>query len=315
MEGGYTPLKWKYLGDELVLRLNRPGAGGLDLEGMERMREGAEEELRGATAASESKYREAMELLPGSAAPPYRLARLLVRLGRIEEGRWFYGQAVALDASYKGAYSCSAGFHCYWRGDFEAAKGEFRDIQALNPEDPYAHLGLGLLAKQQKGWDEAEQHLRSALAGDDCLVDAQHALGDVLVKQGKTQDALTAYERALRLGLMGHKPLSGPILTHAIDHQILDPWHFEAHTRLAALYEQNGDLTKAVNALRISIAGGLDSVAMRLRLARLYAKQRHWRQSAGEIWKAVKVSPKDAGSGYRRLTLRLKKKFWATSGK
>ena len=37
VEGGYTPLRWKYLGDELVLRLKTPGGGGSDLEGMVRL--------------------------------------------------------------------------------------------------------------------------------------------------------------------------------------------------------------------------------------------------------------------------------------
>jgi tetratricopeptide (TPR) repeat protein len=314
VEGGYTPLQWKYLGDELVLRLKKPMSRDSDVQGMDRMREGAEAELRGETAQSESKYRQAMDLLPGSAAPSYRLARHLVRLGRLEEGRRFYQQAVALDGSYKGAYS-SAGFHRYWREQFEAAGQEFRDIQVLDPDDVYAHLGLGLLATRGKRWGEAEQHLRAALTGDPCLVDAQHVLGDVLVKLGRNQEALTVYERALKLGLMGHKPLSGPILTHVQKNRLLDPWHCHAHIRLAALYERNGAATKAVNALRISIAGGLNSVAIRLRLARLYAKQRQWRKSAGETWQAVQAVPKGVQMGYRRLHRQLTGKFRGMIGK
>jgi len=305
VEGGYTPLKWKYLGDELVVRLTTQGFGGSDVEGTERMRAGGEAEFRGEISVSESNYRQAMDLLPCSAAPPYRLARLLASVGRVDEGRRLYGQAVALDRSYGGAYS-GAGFHSYWRGAFEAAKREFCDILALNPEDPFAHLGLGLLAKRRKGWDEAEQHLRSALTVDNCLVDAQHALGDVLVKQDNQQDAIKAYERALKLGLMGHKPLSGPISTHTQDHQLLDPLHCVAHRRLASLYEQGGAITKAISALRIAMAGGMENTAMRIRLARLYAKQRQWWKSAGEILKAVMLSPKDAWSGCGRLSLKLR---------
>ena len=313
VEGGYTPLRWKYLGDELVLRLKKPGGGGSDLEGMDRIREGAQAELRGETAEAESKYRQAMDLLPSSAAPPYRLARLLVRQGRLEEGRRLYGLAVALDGTYKGAYS-SAGFHRYWRREFGAAEREFRETLMLDPEDVYSRFGLGILAKKRRRWDEAEQHLRAALAGDDCLVGAQRALGDVLVKQGKKQEALTAYERALKLGPMGHKPLSGPILSHAPDHRLLDPWHYDTHARLAALYEENGDMARAVTALRIAIASGFGSAAVRLRLARLYARQHAWRKSAGEIWQAVKASPKDAQGGYTRLRRRLQEKIREASG-
>jgi len=313
VEGGYTPLQWKYLGDELVLRLKLPGEGGSALEGMDRIREAAEAEVRGETAVAEEKYRQALDLLPDSAAAPYRLARLLIRQGRLEEGRRLYRQAVAQDGSYKGAYS-NAGFHHYWRQEFGAAEREFRDTLALDSEDAYSHYGLGILAKKRRRWNEAEQHFRAALALDGCLVDAQRAWGDVLVKQGKKREALAAYERTLKLGLMGHKPLSGPILTHAPDHGLLDPWHCDTHARLAALYEWNGGATKAVNALRIAIAGGLGSAAIHLRLSRLYARQRQWRKSAGEIWQAMKISPQDAQRAYARLRWRVQGKIGAASG-
>ena len=69
--GGFTPLPWKFLGDELVLRLKKSDTGS-ELQGMDRMREAAEAEMRGQTDLAESQYRLAMNLLPGSAAPPYR---------------------------------------------------------------------------------------------------------------------------------------------------------------------------------------------------------------------------------------------------
>jgi tetratricopeptide (TPR) repeat protein len=310
VEGGYTPLLWKYLGDELVLRLKQPTAGGCAVEGMDRMREAVEAEFRGEMTLSESKYRQTMDLLPNSAAPPYRLARLLAKGGRVEEGRRFYRQAVTLDRSYQGAYS-SAGFHRYWRDQFEAAGQEFRAIQVLDPDNVYTHLGLGLLARRRKQWREAEQHLRAALAGDPVQVDAHHALGYVLVKLGNHQEALTVYERALKLGLTGHKPLVGPIATRVEGNRILDPWHCLAHKSLAALYERNGALAKAVNALRISIASGLNGVAIRLQLARVYAKQHQWRRSGEEIWQAVQAAPKAALEGFQRLYLRISRKFRA----
>ena len=292
VQGGYTPLQWKYLGDELVLRLKQANESGSRLEGMGQIRQGAEAEVRGEVTQAEVKYRAAMDLLPESAAPSYRLARLLTKLSRVQEARPFYQKAVAQDSSYRGAYS-SAGFHFYWSRQFNAAETEFREMQALNPEDLYAHLGLGLLAKKRQRWDDAERYLQAALAMDESLIDAQHALADVLVKKGKKEGAVKAYERALKLGLMGRKPLSGPILTNIGVNRILDPWHSKAYARLSALYEQSGSIEKAVNALRISIAGSVDGVMSRLRLARLYLKQRCWRNAALEIWQALRALPND----------------------
>ena len=305
VEGGYTPLEWKYLGDEMMLRLKQPGDGGVELEGMERLREGAEAEASGAMDEAESQYRQAMDRMSGAAAP-YRLARLLVRQGRVEEGRRLYGQAVSADRSYQGAYS-NTGFHRYWRHEFRGARREFADTLALDPADAYAHYGLGILAKERRQWAEAEEHFRAALAGDDRLVGAQRALGEVLAKQGRRQEAVAAYERALKLGLMGYKPLTGPILSHSPGHRLLlDPSHCDTHARLAVLYAGNGDTQKAITALRIGIAGGFGTAAVRWRLARLYARQHAWRKSASESWQAVKAMPKAVRRSYLRLRWRLR---------
>jgi tetratricopeptide (TPR) repeat protein len=291
VEGGYTPLQWKYLGDELALRLNLVTETDSRLEGMEQIRQGAEAEALGDVIKAELRYRAASNLLPVYAAPLYRLARLLKKQRRIDEGRQAYQKAVDLDSSYRGAYS-SAGFHFYWNKQYKAAELEFREIQALNPQDPHAHLGLGLLAKRRERWDHAERHLNDALEIDECLVDAQYALAEVLVEKGEKERAINAYERALSLGLKGYKPLSGPILTHAGTNRILDPFHRKAYVRLSTLYEQSGSTGKAANALRISMAGSADTVTSRLRLARLYVKMHRWRNAAWEILHALRILPK-----------------------
>jgi len=293
VQGGYTPLHWKYLGDELALRLKQPDESGCRLEGIENIRLGAEAEVRDDTTQAELKYRAAIDLLPDFAAPSYRLARLLMRLSRMQEAQQIYRKAVDLDRSYGGPYS-SAGFHFYWNRQFETAELEFRNMQALHPGDAYTHLGLALLAKERKLWNEAERHLRAALRMDKCIIDAQHALGDVLMKAGKNNEAIKAYEQALKLGLRGHKPLLGPILTKIGTNKVLDPWHCNAYARLATLYEHKGATAKALDALRISIAGGLDDVMSHLRLAHLYIKQRCLRNAVAELWQALEASPKDA---------------------
>jgi len=304
VEGGYTPLQWKYLGDELVLRLKEPLGTGIYGTAMDCLREGAEAEQRGQNAIAESKYRKAYELLPSSAAGPYRLARLLVSLGRIEESRQVFGEAVERDASYKGAYS-SDGFHCLQSAQFAAAEREFRHSLTLDPSDPYARLGLGLLARRQKLWSEAEQHLRAALTLDNCLLDAQRALGDVLAKLGRRREAILAWERALKLGLTGHRSLEGPILTCAPEKGLVDPWHPATQARLARLYSQEGATTKAIAAIRFSIAGGLDSVGMRLQLAYLYWQRGQWDVLAAQMWQAIKMLPRHMRASGARMSGRV----------
>ena len=67
------------------------------------------------------------------------------------------------------------------------------------------------------------------------------------------------------------------------------------HGRLARLYDRQGEVAKAINGYRMSIAKGGDGVFPRTRLAHLYLKQGQWRQSAREVWQALKMVPRELG--------------------
>jgi Flp pilus assembly protein TadD len=292
VEGGYVPLQWKYLGQELMLRLKDPLDESTDAAGMCSIREGAEAGQRGQAGVAESKYRQALELLPKSAAAPYRLARLFASLGRIEEGRQLYQQAVALDGSYKSAYS-SGGFHYYWGGELADAEREFQDLLALDPSDVHCHLGLGVLALKRNRLTEAEQRLRTALTLDDRLLDAEHALGATLAKLGRRKEAILAYERALELGLRDD---NGPIVTMWLGFPFVP-------ARLASLYAAEGDTAKALSALMFSITtGGLNSTRLRMQLASLYWKNGQWGDFILEAWQVINMAPKAIWTkGWRNL--------------
>jgi tetratricopeptide (TPR) repeat protein len=300
VEGGYTPLQWKYLGEELAERLKDPS--GARSTGMCHMRKGAEAEDQGEMAIAEAEYRSAQELLPKSAAVRHRLMRLLMRLGRIDEAKASYRQAAELDRSYQGPYT-SNGFHRLWKGELASAEKEFRALSILDPADAYCQLGLGFLAQKRKRWNEAELHLKAALAVNNCLLDAQRALGEVLAKLDRPSEARLAWEQALKLGLTGHKPLGAPIFTHAAS-PLSDPWHFATHARLARIYAREGATQKAIDGLRISIAGGWDSASLRLQLGRHYWRQGKWRDLAAQCWQAIKIAPRDIYHMGRRYVRR-----------
>jgi hypothetical protein len=57
VDGGYTPLKWKYLGDELAARLGGTDRGAV--QGFERLRDGALKASCGARAEAEQAFHEA----------------------------------------------------------------------------------------------------------------------------------------------------------------------------------------------------------------------------------------------------------------
>ena len=303
VEGGYTPLKWKYLGDELALRLGGNGGDPQSLQGMRLMREAALAADRGDLAAAENYYQEAGQLLPASAAPPFHLALLYLDMGKTRRAQDYYQRALALDMSYRTAYN-SAGLQFYQGGRFREAAHEFRRTLALDPEDPHALLGMGRLAARGKHWREAEAWLRKSLVLKPVLLDAYRALGEVLARQGRRQEAIAAYEKSLMLALKGHQPLTEAIAT---GHQgLLDPDHFSIHGRLARLYELQGETVRAINSYRMSIAKDADCFGSRVRLARLYLKQRQWRKSAQEAGWAATMVPQVVRKTGRRLRRALK---------
>jgi len=110
VEGGYTPLYWKYLGDELEVRLETPEPTQV-LRGMDYMRAGAEAAARGDYAIAEQGYREASALLPDLAAPLWHLAFLYLDCGRGDEGREMYRRAIELDPGYRTAHNSLALWH------------------------------------------------------------------------------------------------------------------------------------------------------------------------------------------------------------
>ena len=160
VEGGYTPLKWKYLGEELAERLKQAGEDEPMIRAMDRMRAAAMSAGRGDFVMAEQGYLEARRLLPNSPAPLYHLAHLYADMGHRSDGQSCYQQALALDPSYRTAYN-SAGLAAYREGRFRRAGREFRRTLELDPQDPYACFGLGLLAGQARRWKDAEALLRN----------------------------------------------------------------------------------------------------------------------------------------------------------
>ncbi len=304
VEGGYTPLKWKYLGDELALRLRPSSHKEASLKGMNLMRAASLAARRGDLISAAANCQEARGLLPTSAAPPYHLAHLYLEMGRFGQAQECYQQALALDPSYRTAYN-SAGFQYYSHRRFNEAKKEHQRTLTLDPEDAHAHFGLGQLAVRSKRWQEAETWLKKALALNRHLIDAYRLLGEVLARQSRLDEAIQAYERSLTLALAGHKPLEGPIVSNPEGPRLLDPDHFHIHACLARLYDLKGESAKAINGYRLSIAKGCDGVLIRGRLARLYLKQRQWQRSGQEAWQGMKMIPKDLNKTGQRSLRRL----------
>ncbi|MEP7305050.1 MAG: tetratricopeptide repeat protein [Acidobacteriota bacterium] len=271
VEGGYTPLEWKYLGDELAARLGQPASPAVVLAA-KLMREGAQAVNLGDIAAAERSYSRAADVWPSSAAPDFHLAHAYAGAGLLEDGRRMYRQAIAKDPSYRTPYS-NAGFHRYWAGHVVDAEREFQRTLTLDAEHAGSLLGLAVVAATQKRWADAETLLRRSLAADDELVDTYRQFAVVLARRGADEEAICAYERSLALAMAGHQPLGGLLGTRDDAVRLLDADHWKTHARLARLYERKGDVKRAIVGYRICVAAGHGGIALRRRLARLCGEQ------------------------------------------
>lgn len=275
VEGGYTPLGWKYLGDELALRLRDPNQEDL-ADAYLRMRQGIEAGLEGDAARAETSFRAVGDRL--GAAPYFHLAHLMAEAGRLEEGRRYHEQALASDPSYRTAYA-SPGIPLYRAKNDDAAHVAFCRARLLDPADAYPHLGLGWIAARRQRWTEAETEFRVALELQPDLIDAHRGLAEALEAQNRPQEAIEPYQEFLKLALRGHRPLNEMIATDPGAGPQLDSDQARVHITLARIYDSIGDTKRAVAEYRIGIGGGHDSVKIRLRLARLYVSQQQWRDA------------------------------------
>jgi tetratricopeptide (TPR) repeat protein len=300
VEGGYTPLKWKYLGDELVLRLRGESQHRSEIRGMELIRQASQAAHSGDEPGAAALYLEAQKLVPECAAPSLHLAHLYADRGKKPKAQEFYREALARDPSCRTPYN-SAGIEYYYYGLLPEAEREYQRTLIMEPQDPYAHLGLGKIAARQKEWQEAETWCQKSLILNDNIVDTHRLLGKVLSRQGRRQEAIAAYERSLQLSLAGQKPLMAPILSHPEEHPLLDPDHFRVHLLLARLYAREGMVDTAIVGYRMGIALGGDGVLPHWYLACLYGRKRQWQQSCTEILLAIKKIPVDFKTTDRHL--------------
>jgi tetratricopeptide (TPR) repeat protein len=295
--GGYTPLRWKYFGDELEARLS--SADPSFLRGMVAMKDGAEAAARGESTTAEQRYWDAAECLPNLAAPLWHLAYLYLDAGRVDDGRRMYRRAVELDPNYCTPFNNDA-LGLFWERRWEGAEREYRRTLELDPRDAFAHLGLGWISLERSKWSSAESEFRRALKIQPDLLDAHRSMGRVLQKLGRPLEAIAAYEKSLKLALAGQESLYQCPGIAAERPRLNDSRHFEVYLRLGELCLVLGEHERAGQFLRMAAAGGLDGVVLRCRLASLSFRQKRWKTVALELMRAVKQSAVQTGRSVRR---------------
>lgn len=303
VEGGYTPLRWKYFGDELAARLL-----GAEAPGFDRLHEAHRLAGTGAMEAAAQACRDAAAALQNPAAAEFALARLLAQRGQIEAARAAHQAARAHDPSYATAYNC-AGPAALARRHFDAAERAFRDQLALDESDGHARVGLAYVAMHRRQWSEAEAHARASIERGLDTPDVHRVLARALQHQGRIGEAVTALQRSLRVTLDGRAPRCAVASRRLSRLPVWDAEHGRTWAALATLEARLGHGGDAIAALRLAISSGYRRLAVHARLAGLYACEHRWRAALREAAAACAAAPSSIVRAQRQgraaLALRL----------
>ncbi|MEX0892586.1 MAG: tetratricopeptide repeat protein [Gemmatimonadota bacterium] len=142
----------------------------------------------------------------------------------------------------------------------------WRHLIELDPDDAWAHLGLGIVAHEQGDLDTAEEHFRRAIQAQPDYPRAHHRMALVHEARGNTAAAMAAYRRAIAgpvenlpalndfgilLAVSGDPAAAAPILERVI---AVNPAHVEARNNLGGVLLELGRVEEALTHLERAVA-------------------------------------------------------------
>ena len=295
--GGYVPLKWKYLGDELACEWEGPARDApLAREGFRALRAATVAMHNGATSAALTELARAARGLPHIAAPAVHMALLHLSAGDIGQAQQWYRHAAAVDPACRGPHACR-GFVALSEGRPIEATAEFNTLITLDPDNAFACLGLARVAVLERNWAEAEETLRSVIVGAPRLLDAHRYLGGVLTRLGRDAEAAATYSRSLRLALEGEVSIEEAVESGSAGSARRDGRHGHVHAALAQIDARAGRTNRAIAGYRMACAAGADWATVHFQVGWLCVKQGHWSAALREWAGAIRRAPRGLQRG------------------
>ena len=141
------------------------------------------EDPRSAIAA----YQESLRANPTNAETHGSLGNIYVTQGDMEKAKASYLQAVRLDPSSANRYALGQAY--LELGDYRNAEEQFRQVKDLEPGKPNGHYGLGLVYAKQGRADDAINAFQRAISIQKDFWYAHAELGQVLADVGERDKA------------------------------------------------------------------------------------------------------------------------------
>jgi cytochrome c-type biogenesis protein CcmH/NrfG len=98
------------------------------------------------------------------------------------------------------------GYNSYEQGKIDEAEEIFQGLIALDSTEYFGYAGLGAIELSRGNVDSAHGHLSNALQRHPDEPTVLSNFGEVLLRQGKAEEAATAFQKALALDPDGRDP-------------------------------------------------------------------------------------------------------------
>ncbi len=213
--------------------------------------------------------------VPGLSQLWMEVSSLEARLGRMDEAE-SYARRAYLHWADRSTLLHQRGFLASLRGDDAAAVERYEQAAALSPTDPRPLISLSYHWSALGELDRAQTALAGAIERAANYADLHHQMGLVLRAQGRTEDALAAFRRALEL----------------------NPAYLAARLDVASSLFDLGRWGEACEVYQHVLHGGLRSSDIYLRLGEAEENLEHQDEAETAYREALRLNPGEATAHY-----------------
>jgi tetratricopeptide (TPR) repeat protein len=199
-------------------------------------------QMKGEHNSAVASFRRAVELVPGQYDAHSNLAKALSSEGKFEEAIANFLKALESPAlANESDTSIALGNAVYNLGRLEEAEAAYRRAIKLDPGQQQAQSNLGVTLARQGKLEEAIAHFLKALESPALANESSTsiALGNAFYSLGRLEEAEAAYRRAIKL----------------------DPGQQDAQSNLGVTLARQGKLEEAIYHFRLAIAASPDFAA------------------------------------------------------
>ena len=249
VEGGFTPLAYKYLGDELASLLLHPRLPERERSRLAHQEQAALHRSAGRFERAVTDYEAALALDRDDAGSHFNLAYLYEQQARPALAAACYRRAVERDPRYATEFN-NFGSLYESAGRLDAATDEYDRILRWQPSSPHALHGLARLHIRRARWADAVAAYQrlAALRPDAAAV--HRGLGSAYAALRRWPEAITAWERA--------------IVLKADDARV--------HVGLGRAYGRARRFDDAIRAYRTALTCGARTASVYFRLSALHVR-------------------------------------------